>query len=140
MKMSSRILAGLPLLVAVGAAGGETLNKYLAPDVIAGTLAAAECIGSGDRTPACNQHALAAGQPGGILDGNRFTVLLVDGRILGHTCVAGDGGRLRAFGLLHQKGFAMSLFRLEQDCGQGWTIVDVPHASTLVDGAVGGDE
>jgi hypothetical protein len=140
MKIASCIPMALPLLVAVGVATGEPLTNGLAPDVIEGTLSAAACVGDGDRTPACNQRAFAAGQPGGLLSGRRFTVLLVDGHILGRTCAAGVAGRLRASGLLHQNGFAMSLFRLEQDCGRGWTTVDVPHAGTLADGAAGGDE
>jgi hypothetical protein len=140
MKTSFHVSAVLLLLVAVGAAAGEPFTRDLAPDVVEGPVRAAECVGSGDQTPACTQRALTAGQPGGILDGQRFTVLLVDGRILARTCAAGSGGRLRASGVLHQNGFEMSLARLEQDCGQGWFTVDVPHAGTLAEGAAGGDE
>jgi len=140
MKISCRLLGGLPLLVAIGVAAGDTFTRDLAPDVIEGTLRAAECLGTGDQTPACNRRALGAGQPGGVLDGQRFTVLLIDGRVLDRTCAAGAGGRLRASGVLHREGFEMSVFRLEQDCGQGWTPVDLPHTGTLVDGALGGDE
>ncbi|TMQ02382.1 MAG: hypothetical protein E6J91_52270 [Deltaproteobacteria bacterium] len=106
------------MLAAVGIAAGDPLSQDLAPDRIEGTLAAAVCVGSGDRTPGCVQRALAAGQPGGIRDDRRFTMLLVDGRILGRTCAARGTGRLRASGVLHRGGVAMSLFRLEQDCGQ----------------------
>jgi len=139
MKLTYPSIA-LPLLAAVGIAAGDPLSQDLAPDRIEGTLAAAVCVGSGDRTPGCVQRALAAGQPGGIRDDRRFTMLLVDGRILGRTCAARGTGRLRASGVLHRGGVAMSLFRLEQDCGQGWTVVDLPHTGTVVSGAAGGDE
>jgi hypothetical protein len=140
MKILFRLLAAAPVLVVVGAATAEALSKELAPDVVEGTLAAAECVVSGDQMPVCNQRVLAAGQPGGVLLGQRFTMLLVDGRILARTCAVTGSGQLRASGVLHQEGATMSLFRLEQNCGQGWRIVDVPHAGTLVEGAAGGDE
>jgi hypothetical protein len=140
MKSRFRFLAVAPLLVVAGGAAAAALSKDLAPDVIEGTLAAAECIVTGDPLPVCNHRALSAGQPGGVLAGQQFTVLLIDGRILARTCVAAGSGRLRASGILHQSGGAMSLVRLEQNCGQGWHIVDVPHAGTLAEGAAGGDE
>lgn len=139
-----KILSCIPVIVslagAAGSAAGDSLTRDLAPDVIEGTLAAAACVGSGDPQPACSQRALAAGQPGGVLDRRRFTTLLVDGRILARTCAARAGGRLRASGVLHRGGLAMSVVRLEEDCGQGWTTVDLPHAGTLAGGALGGDE
>jgi hypothetical protein len=140
MKTSFRVSLLAVVLATAGVAAGETLTQDLAPDVIEGRLAAAACVGADDQTAACHQRALAAGQPGGVLDGPRFTVLLIDGRILARTCAVGAVGRLRASGVFHQDGFAMSVFRLEQDCGQGWAIVDLPHAGTLADGAAGGDE
>jgi len=140
MKLPLPFLTLLALLVAAGDAGADTLPRDLAPDVVEGALAAATCIGSGDQTLRCQERALAAGHPGGIRDGQRFTMLLVDARILGRTCAARSGGRLRASGVLHRGGVAMSLLRLEQDCGRGWTVVDLPHTGTAADGAEGGDE
>ncbi|HEX2691699.1 MAG TPA: hypothetical protein VHN14_34050 [Kofleriaceae bacterium] len=140
MKLSCPFLTLLVLIAAAGSAAGDPLPRGLAPDIVEGALVAATCLGSGDRTQGCQERALAAGQPGGIRDGQRFTMLLVDGRILGRTCAARTAGRLRAFGVLHRGGVAMSLFRLEHDCGRGWTIVDLPHTGTAADGAAGGDE
>lgn len=139
MKMLSCV-AGIAALTIPGLAAGEPLTPKLAPDVIEGTLAAAACIVERDSQPACSQRALAAGQPGGVVDRRRFTTLLVDGRILARSCAARTGGRLRVSGVLHRNALAMSVIRLEQDCGRGWTTVDLPHAGTLADGAIGGDE
>lgn len=140
MKLTSPLLVVIPLLAAFEVAVGAPSSRDLSPDVVEGSLVAAACIGSGDRTPACTQRALAAGHPGGTLDGQHFTVLLVDGRILGRTCAAQGTGRLRAFGMVHRGGAAMSPYRLEQDCGTGWSPVDLPHTGTLAGGAAGGDE
>lgn len=140
MKTLSRPLIVAPLILTLGGAAAAALNRDLAPDVVEGTLAAAECLVSGDQMRACNQRVLAAGQPGGVLAAQRFTMLLLDGRILAGTCAGTGAGRLRASGVLHQRGAAMSIFRLEQNCGQGWRTVDVPHAGTLAVGAAGGDE
>lgn len=127
------------LLVVSRGATGQPLPRELAPDVIEGPLIAATCVDSRS-IAACNQHALSAGQPGGVVAGRQFTMLLIDGRILARTCAASTKGRLRASGILHRGGFAMSVFRLEQDCGSGWAIVDLPHTGTLADGPGGGDE
>lgn len=140
MKISIHISVALSLLVVAGVATGETFTRDLAPDVVEGPLRAAECLGAADQASACSRRALEVGKPGGVLDGQRFTVLLVDGRVLHRTCAAGGEGRLRASGVLYRDGFAMSLFRLEEDCGQGWTAVDLPHTGTLAEGAAGGDE
>lgn len=126
-------------VVATGRAHGQPLAKELASDVIEGTLVAAACVEPG-QVARCNQRALASGQPGGLLVGRLFTVLLIDGHILAQTCAASTAGRLRASGILHRREGAMSVFRLEQNCGRGWVAVDLPHTGTLADGAGGGDE
>ena len=140
MKPSLRIAAAMLVSAAAGGAAAESLVKELAPDSMEGVLGAAACVVSGDRTASCSARALAAGQPGGITDEHGFTMLMVDGRVLARSCAVGGRGRVRASGVRHDGGFAMSLYRLEEDCGHGWTTVDLPHTGTLASGPAGGDE
>lgn len=129
----------LSLLAPAGSAAGQPLRSDVAPDVIEGTLVAAACVDS-KQISACNQHTLVTGQPAGLMMERRFTMLLIDGRILAQTCTISTPGKLRISGILHRGGLAMSVFRIEQNCGQGWTVVDLPHTGTLAQGAGGGDE
>jgi len=132
-------LCCLTLCLLPAVSRGQPPSRDLAPDTLEGALAAAACLGAAPAA-ACSQRALAAGQPGGIRVGRQFTVLLIDGRILARTCAASGTGQLRAAGVLHRRGVAMSVVGLEQNCGRGWVTVDLPHTGTLVDGALGGDE
>jgi hypothetical protein len=114
---------------------------FLAPDSVEGTLWAAECLALPVPAEACNLQALSAAKPGGVLAAKGFTLLLLDSRLLLRTCVAQHGqGRLRASGLLHEGSTAMTVFRLEEDCGAGWQVVDLPYSGVSGGGAEGGDE
>jgi len=138
MKRSAWIWV-LSILLAAQGAVGRPLDKKLAPDTVEGTIGAATCLGSKEQAT-CNVRALSAGQPGGLVVGRQFIMLLIDARILGRSCAVATTGRLRASGVLHRRGLAMSVFRLEQDCGHGWIAVDLPYTGSLAEGAGGGDE
>ena len=134
-------LCWIAVVASLGAAPSDDLDPSLAPDILEGSVWAAECVATPEAKQDCSGPALQAGKPGGLLDGERFTVLLIDGSILARTCAAGSaGGRLRAAGIHHRDGDAMSVFRLEEDCGNGWRVVDLPHSGVSAGGAAGGDE
>ena len=134
----------MALIVAFpGAApASDELPEYLAPDSTEGALWAAECVATPKARTECNGPALSEGKPGGLLTNDRFTLLLIDGRILARTCAAlsGKSGRLKAAGFAHADRGAMTVFRLEEDCGEGWKVVDLPHSGATGGGAEGGDE
>ena len=142
MSLRTWIPVALLLLTSSPTAAREWTARQLAPDRVEGRLWAAECVGTAGADSRCTLAALRAGKPGGILTEHGFTLLLVDGRVLLRTCVdeKREPVRLRASGVLHASGFAMTVFRLEQDCGAGFSTVDLPHSGVAGDGAIGGDE
>jgi hypothetical protein len=146
VQFSSRLAARATAVAIVGwgatAAASDTLPSELAPDTVEGTLWGAECIATPGPLEGCSNAAFAEGKPGGILAGGRFTVLLVDGHALVNACGAGRASPIpiRAQGVLHAGGVAMSVFRLEASCETGWVVVDLPYSGVAGSGPEGGDE
>jgi hypothetical protein len=138
--MKTTTWSWLAVVALAGAAAAEEIDVVLSPDVVEGAVWAAECVATPGATRACNQPALAAGKPGGLLHGGVFTALLIDGHVLARTCATGGDGLVRAAGVRHPDGHAMTVFRLEENCGQGWTAVDMPHSGVSATGAAGGEE
>lgn len=115
----------------------------LAPDTIDGALWAAECLAVPRAAADCNRRALQDGKPGGILTSlAHFTLLLLDGRILRHSCpqTGLQPERVQARGLLHQDGQAMSVVQLRAQCGASWQVVNLPYSGTEGPGVEVGNE
>jgi hypothetical protein len=93
-------------------------------------------------TERLDSSALARGMPGGILAGNTFTLLLVDGRLLARMRDARLRGsiRVRATGLRHDQGRALTPFKIEYLEGERWAVFDLPLSGSAGPSAVRGDE
>jgi hypothetical protein len=135
-------IAGLLLLGVIGGhANADRPPPELAPDVVEGALWATQCIGVERADQSCNARALAAADPGGLLSDGRYTLLLLDSRVLLRSCAARQSSaRVRARGLLHDRGRAMTVFYLEEKCDQDWRPVALPYSGISGAGAEGGDE
>jgi hypothetical protein len=135
-----------PALVGVASAlaANRTAAQGIAPVVskIDGSLWAAECVALPQADLACNSNALRVGRPGGILREGKFTILLVDGRLLAAPCEgsATVPARVQATGRLHASGAALTPVQIERWCGGDWQAVDLPYSGTAAQGAGGGDE
>jgi hypothetical protein len=128
-------LVGLSLVAALGVAQPKQKDYApgLAPDTVDGDLWAAECLAAPQATADCNRRALQEGKPGGLLIApGRFTLLLLDGRILRHSCpqLGLPPSRMRARGFLHKDGRAMSVVQLLALCGKSWQSVNLPYSGT----------
>jgi hypothetical protein len=89
-----------------------------------------------------DMEALEKGLPGGVLTKGRLCLLLVDGRVLAKLRAAqvGRPNRIRAAGLLHDGGNALTPFRIEYLRGGQWVTFNLPASGTSGPSVLRGDE
>jgi hypothetical protein len=89
-----------------------------------------------------DDEALARGLPAGILAGEKFTLLLVDGRLLARLPHNRPGGpiRIRATGLRHDEGRCLTPLKLEYQDGDRWIVFDLPLSGSAGPASLRGDE
>ncbi len=89
-----------------------------------------------------DDEALVHGLPGGILTGDQFTLLLVDGRLLARLRRARPKGpiRIRATGLRHDEGRCLTPLKLEYQEGDRWIVFDLPLSGSAGPASLRGDE
>lgn len=150
MIASRRIALGLAAALqlsrgaTVCAATPPAADLRIALDVKQGTVWAAECLALPRPSPDCNRRAMQAGKPVGVLEAGRFTVLLLDSRVLAGLCAAplppSQPLPVLVQGLVHRQGLAMTVFQVSANCGSGYQVVDLPYSGVSIPGAEGGDE
>lgn len=88
------------------------------------------------------KSTLLSGMPGGIMKADSYTLLLIDGEILGMILTETENKDIdiRAYGIIHDKGRAMTPLRIEYILDDNWKVFDLPYSGILGSGALGGDE
>src|SRR5258708_7044480 len=95
-KTVIRLLAAAALTFGLAESTTGRANSNV--DKVEGELWAADCLVNADEA-ICTRQALQKGEPGGVLNNGKFTVLLVDGRVLAGSCdLAKGSARIRATG------------------------------------------
>lgn len=138
MKTRIKLLATAALATGLVQAAASSAHSKV--DRVEGELWAADCLVTSARAD-CTRNALQKGEPAGVFAKGKFTMLLVDGRILARACDMDQGkARIRAFGKLHAAGQAMTPLSIEAWCADEWRPLALPQSGTTTDSAGGGDE
>lgn len=96
---------------------GLSLFRFFDDDTVKGTLSAVVCLGGADST--CHEEAIRAGKQLAVSTRDGQTLLLLDGKKLSGMCLT-DARRVRAHGILHDDGRALTPFRVETWCENQW--------------------
>lgn len=107
--------------------------------IVQGTLSSAQQWAN--RRKRDNRRLVNGGNlPGGLMTGNKFTILLIDAEIFAHLTDLIHDGPVRVSGIIHHDGKSITPFRIEYKRDGTWETYDLPHSGISGPGVLGGDE